>query len=741
MKGTSKKKNDEDEGGGEVDDAQNDGDDGGGGTENNNSDGDALVAVAGRQTTMIPMPTKASPSSSKSVLAAAVATAAAGTTAATSAAAAAAAAAATAPTETAKTKKNALDFSADPSSSSSPPPAAAALATTATAKTGRDDESGRRPRQKGSLPLPPPSTAPPLPPPQQQQRSSSLVVLVDDDDDDGNNNNDLTASLFPRSQRRRRRRRLVVIGAGGGDSDEEEGGGGGEGSDALVPPPLRSLQQQISGRIGEAVSSSIGPEQRRAARQLVRRMGDYLAYFTLLTMLVVIPLVLYRALRNRKVDRAAFNSAGVMMIGTVVMSLRLIYLHLTHWYMPEVQKYVVRILWMVPIYSIQSYLSLRFHDSRIYIDCVRDFYEAFVIASFVYYCIEILGGQDALVQILLQKTDADLGQHPWPLCLVLQPWELGIDFLLQCKHGVLQYVVFKVVASILTYFFGILGLYGEGHFSWFVAYPYLAFFQNLSVMYALYSLVMLYTAIRDELEHPVDWKPLGKFLCIKGVVFFTWWQGVLIFYLRAHGVIGDLGRWSSEDVAYGLIDYCVIIEMIGFAMAHSYTFSYKEYLPGRLPPADDGDGGADNGGVSDTCSQQNGLHRRQQSLIVENGPSNSGDNEDDLLIDDSTNGQRRRCTRYRPPATLPQPMNFKEALWSSSLPRETIEDIQRLRQGMRESLMSRRQGDTAIIPQQDISLRTLRGDAPLASDGDVNDNSGCDDDDDNDEDQPETTFV
>lgn len=401
---------------------------------------------------------------------------------------------------------------------------------------------------------------------------------------------------------------------------------------SLLPPSPSRLERSES-----AV-------RRSRTRQFMRKAGDYLAYFTLLTMLVFIPIVIYRALSNRKVDKAALNSAFVMTSGTVILSLRLIYLHLTHWYMPQAQKYVVRILWMVPIYSIQSWLSLRFHTARIYIDSIRDLYEAYVISSFVYYLIELLGGQDALVQILLHKTDTELGQHPWPISLILQRWELGDEFMLQCKHGVLQYVVFKIISTILTYSFEMIGIYCEGQFSWFVAYPYLAFFQNISVMYALYCLVMLYHAVKEELESPVNWHPLGKFLCIKGVVFFTWWQGVIIFYLRAHGVIEDVGTWTSQDVAYGLIDYCIVIEMVGFAIAHSYTFTYKEYLPSNLPPVS-----RESLGTSDHA--------------------NGADN------------QERRNT-YHPPTTLAHPMNFRDALWSSTLPKETFEDIQRLRTGI-----------------------------------------------------------
>jgi hypothetical protein len=207
--------------------------------------------------------------------------------------------------------------------------------------------------------------------------------------------------------------------------------------------PISSSANTASGNTSTALPlpSFLRQESLQAARQAVRRMGNYLAYVTLLGMLVLIPTVTYHALLDKHVDVAAFDSAGVMVCGTLILSFRLIYLHLTHWYMPDVQKYVVRILWMVPIYAVQSWLSLRFHNVRIYIDSVRDLYEAYVIASFVYYLMELLGGQDALVNILEQKRGTRLGHHAFPLSLLLEPWELGVEFMLQCKHGVLQYVV------------------------------------------------------------------------------------------------------------------------------------------------------------------------------------------------------------------------------------------------------------------------------------------------------------
>lgn len=403
----------------------------------------------------------------------------------------------------------------------------------------------------------------------------------------------------------------------------------------------------------------------------IRPMGTYLYCLTILTMLVVVPLVTYKSIEEDRFDMAAFDSAGVMVLGTLVLSFRLIYLHLTHWYMPQVQKYVVRIVWMVPLYAVQSWLSLKYRDARIYIDAIRDLYEAFVIASFLYYLMELLGGQDALVRILESKREAQphLGKHPWPLKHLLHDWELGTEFMMQCKHGVLQYVVVKTVVTFFTYIFEYFDVYGEGEFKWDTAYPYMAFLLNTSVMYALYVLVMLFHAVREELNHPVNWRPLGKFLCVKGVVFFTWWQGVIILYLQNKGYIKDTKNWTGHEISNALVDYCVCTEMVFFAVAHSYTFTYKEYLPSSIPPE----------------LRNLTLNASVNATVNAAHPDDAAAAPQPLRLEaiqstmSSASAHSAVKPTYQPPAVLDEPLNFKEAFWSSSIPKETFADLNGLR--------------------------------------------------------------
>lgn len=65
-------------------------------------------------------------------------------------------------------------------------------------------------------------------------------------------------------------------------------------------------------------------------------------------------------------------------------------MHLEYYNRPKLQIRVVRILWMVPIYAVDAWFSLRFKDAAFYIDPVRECYEAFVIYNFFMYLVAYL---------------------------------------------------------------------------------------------------------------------------------------------------------------------------------------------------------------------------------------------------------------------------------------------------------------------------------------------------------------
>lgn len=140
--------------------------------------------------------------------------------------------------------------------------------------------------------------------------------------------------------------------------------------------------------------------------------------------------------------------------------------------------------------------------------------------------------------------------------------------------------------------------------------------------------------------------------------------------MKAHGIIEDIGSWTGEEVANGLIDYCVCIEMVGFAIAHSFTFTYKEYLPST---------------VEEAMATYEEVAQEQQ---------------DDTNDDESGRGGLTEGPTYHPPETLSRPMKFKDAFWSSTVPKETLNDIRRLQNGVDRA--AQQISDPGTISLQDM---------------------------------------
>ncbi|CAG02201.1 unnamed protein product, partial [Tetraodon nigroviridis] len=281
----------------------------------------------------------------------------------------------------------------------------------------------------------------------------------------------------------------------------------------------------------------------------------------------------------------AWFIAGIFVFLTIPISLWGILQHIVHYTQPELQRPIIRILWMVPIYSLDSWLALRYPSLAIYVDTCRECYEAYVIYNFLVFLLNFLSNQYPSLVLMLEVQQQQ--PHLPPLCCC-PSWPMGEVLLFRCKLGVLQYTVVRPVTTVIALICQLCGVYDEANFSFRNAWSYLVIINNISqlahawflpsVQFALYCLVLLYQALKEELT-PI--RPAGKFLCVKLVVFVSFWQAVVIAFLVKIGVISDKHTWdwdSVEAVATGLQDFIICIEMFLAAIAHHYTFTYKPYV-------------------------------------------------------------------------------------------------------------------------------------------------------------------
>ena len=55
--------------------------------------------------------------------------------------------------------------------------------------------------------------------------------------------------------------------------------------------------------------------------------------------------------------------------------------HLLHYGSPILQRYMIRVMWMVPIYAVESWLSLRFKEEAKYIETARECCRCFCLVQ------------------------------------------------------------------------------------------------------------------------------------------------------------------------------------------------------------------------------------------------------------------------------------------------------------------------------------------------------------------------
>lgn len=285
--------------------------------------------------------------------------------------------------------------------------------------------------------------------------------------------------------------------------------------------------------------------------------------------------------------------AGFFVWLALIISCHQIYQHLRIYTMPSEQRYIVRILFIVPIYGFDCWLSLLFFKDNyyVYFDSVRDWYEAFVIYNFLALCYEYLGGE---CNIMSEIRGQPIKSTWWygTCCLAGKTYTIG--FLRFCKQATLQFCAIKPIMSVVTLILQAFGKYRDGDWSADSGYLYVTLIYNFSVSLALYGLILFYQATKDLLS-PYD--PIWKFFTVKSVIFLSFWQGVILAVLEKANLLPEFyasgAKASTGTVSAGYQNFLICVEMLFASLALRYAFPYQIY----------GDGCSSDGNVRSVTMQ------------------------------------------------------------------------------------------------------------------------------------------
>jgi hypothetical protein len=387
--------------------------------------------------------------------------------------------------------------------------------------------------------------------------------------------------------------------------------------------------------------------------------------------------------------------AGIFTLLTCLISMFHMSSHLQKMVQPLIQRKIVAILWMSPIYSVTSFLSLIYPPAEGYCAIVKDFYESYCIYTFLSFLIAVLGrgDRDQAVQVLSRYANhlhrptrclswfydppPETSDQAKASAVITECQILAMQFVFIRPLTTVVYVIYMslrdsddttttgsssssddsyyaaggtdapimeeyngtrwlegdmlddvatnetassifatlaptvapMVQSIVETFaptaalmddeFGTTtyapvsndtsvipnsyeeekGVFAEDAEAYFKSFSFvLTMIVNVSVFFAFTGLLKFYHAVHEELK----WcRPWPKFVTIKGVVFLTFWQGLVILIVVNLRSNGDDDP-SAQAKRYQNILIC--LEMLFFSITHWCVFPAEEWEKDYKPP-------------------------------------------------------------------------------------------------------------------------------------------------------------
>ncbi|GKY95661.1 hypothetical protein MPSEU_000527100 [Mayamaea pseudoterrestris] len=296
-----------------------------------------------------------------------------------------------------------------------------------------------------------------------------------------------------------------------------------------------------------------------------------------------------------------YQMAGTFSMLTCLLTMFHMSNHLRNYYEPLIQRKIVALLWMSPIYSLTSFLSLVFPAANSYLAIIREFYEAYAIFTFLSFLIAVLGRGDRQAAVDTLALDASHLQEPtkWLRAWYHPPPETSDmakanAVITECTILCMQYVFVRPITAIISFVattivetqFESSSTHGattshSSNWQYFTSPSfYCDMIMNVSIIFAFNGLLKFHHAVDKQLA----WcQPFQKFITVKAVVFLTFWQGLLINIVVQLQASDDMVDLDVEQQASQIQNFLICLEMLLFSIAHWCVFPVEEWEPDYRP--------------------------------------------------------------------------------------------------------------------------------------------------------------
>jgi len=151
-----------------------------------------------------------------------------------------------------------------------------------------------------------------------------------------------------------------------------------------------------------------------------------------------------------------------------------------------------------------------------------------------------------------------------------------------CQRGILQYALLKPLVTLISVVLLPLNLYADGEWRADRGWLWITIVNNIAVTVSLYFLVLYYQVAKSDIK---PYNPLIKFGVIKGIVFFCYWQSVVIMAIVAIGWVPAFRDWNHARIGTTIQNLLICFEMAVFGFLHLWAFPYEIYQVGTQSQA------------------------------------------------------------------------------------------------------------------------------------------------------------
>lgn len=268
-----------------------------------------------------------------------------------------------------------------------------------------------------------------------------------------------------------------------------------------------------------------------------------------------------------------------------------IMMHIANYFKPELQLHCIRILFMVPVYSLNSWFALYFSEQKVYFETLRESYEAYVIYSFFHLMVNYLKQFDCPVPQDItnepkESTESKESKesnateikhnHLFPFNFIFSSMTKK-KLISKASIGVFQYLIIRQVITVcgLIIYTTNPVLFGYEKFGSNNIYSSFMIIICLSQACAVYCVVLFCKVMQDKLT---GIRPLSKFLIIKFIIFLTFWQSVIIPFCNYIDAVQSVLLYSQDTD--GIKNLLICIEMAFAGIGHHMYYNYSQFSNG-----------------------------------------------------------------------------------------------------------------------------------------------------------------